>query len=469
MNAPIRLFDDTLTLLAEIDDYESAYFARKWYEYGEFNIVINKNKLYASKLDRGVIVMVAGHTDSVGIITEIEKSVDEGGHGSETIKAKGYEFKYVFNWRNVIPLAGKARYAIPGDVTIIQDTGNPIFNYDFKVSRVMVGSTCHIFYSDGGTVYHRTATDALCHTWSVGAATNLTTCYYPSVFRYGGIFYLIGHFGTEQGSMYIYTSADGITWTVANGGNPVFSNSTGIYTYTWSMSIAVIGSNMYFAVESADDETHSNIFGIAYSWDSFAHLTAGTCNFATNASATHIIANGGSPNLIYDQNKAALILMHSYINYDDVTYWQLRTAWATLTDSGTYWTPSAWTTSNNWGLVVDSINLLYPDFLSLPVDKTYGLLIGYLYDSTSNYQAYFDMTLDEFYDIISANISAETVMKQLVYDQCGLGADSARRIPNMTIATLRKEIHMFFPRVIQKCGMSCMILRMPLTCRLILR
>lgn len=436
MNVPIRLFDTSLNLLAEIDDYESLNFTRAWYDTGKFQIVINKNKLYADLLDRDVIVSVGGRDDSIGIITEIQKEVDEGGHGSETITATGYELKYIFSRRNVEPLAGKARYAIPGDITIIEDAGNPVFNYDFYVSRVMVGDTCHIYYTDAGTLYHRTATDVLCHTFSAGGACTIggstaTNCAYPFVFYSGTTYYLILQKTNDASpySYYMYTSSDGIAWTITNGGNKVFTAGTGIYTYTWGCSIVLVSGTMYFFTECATAATAGD-YGIGYSYAALSGLAAGTCNFNTNATADHIIQDSGSPCAIYVPSSASIMLFHGYVNYDDITYWQLRVSYNTVAAGAT-----GWVTSNNWGLAEDAINIVNPSFLSLPASKTYGLLLGYLYNSASNYQAYFNMTLDEFYNIVSANIPAETVIKQLVYDQAGAGADVARQFPNLSIAT----------------------------------
>ena len=439
MNVPIRLFNTALTLLAEIDDYESLVFDRSWYDAGQFEITINKNKLYASLLAKDVIIMVGDRADSVGIITEIKKRIGEEGKGSEEITAIGYELKYIFNRRNVEPMTGKARYAIPGDIDIIADAGNPIFNYDFNVNRVMVGDTCHIYYTDAGTLYHRTATDVLCNTWGAGGACTIggstaTNCAYPYVFYSGTTYYLILQKTNDASpySYYMYTSSDGIAWTITNGGAKVLTAGTGIYTYTWGCSIIVVDGVMYFFAECATTGDKA-IFGIGYSYAALANLGAGTCNFNTNATATHIIANAGSPNAIYVPDSDAVMLFHSYVNYDDITYWQLRVSYNIL--SGSPSLISGWTTSNNWGLLEDSTNIQNPNFLVLPASKTYDILLGYLYNNASNYQAYFDMTANDFYNVISANIPAETVIKQLVLDQAGTGADVARRFPNLSIAT----------------------------------
>jgi len=439
MNVPVRLFDTSLTLLAEIDDYENLYFERMWYEDGQFNITINKNKLYASLLAQDVIVMVGNRSDSIGIITQVQEVMGEEGKGSEEIIASGFQLKHIFARRSVEPASGKARYAIPGDITIIDDPGNPIFNYAFYVSRVMVGDVCHIYYTDGGTLYHRTASDVLLHTWSGGAACTIgggsaTNCAYPFVFYSGSTYYMILQRTNDASpySYYMYTSSNGVDWTITNGGNKVLTAGAGIYTYTWGASIILVDGYMYLFTECATAATAGD-YGIGYSYATLASLGTGTCNFNTNATAAHIIENSGCPNAIYVPDKTAIMLFHGYVNYSDVTYWQLRVSYNTL--SGGASLATGWTTSNNWNLALDSMNALNPSFLSLPATKTYPLLLGYLYNNASNYQAYFNMTLNEFYNIISANIPAETVIKQLVYDQAGIGAGASRLFPNLLVAT----------------------------------
>lgn len=441
MNVPVRLFDTSLNLLAEIDDYESLYFERMWYEDGQFNITINKNKLYASLLAQDVIVMVGNRSDSIGIITQVQEVMGEDGKGSEEIIASGFQLKHIFARRNVEPLAGKARYAIPGDITIIEDAGNPIFNYDFYVSRVMVGDVCHIYYTDAGTLYHRTASDVLLHTWSGGAACTIgggaaTNCAYPFVFYSGSTYYMILQRTNDASpySYYMYTSSDGVAWTITNGGNKVLTAGSGIYTFTWGASIVLVDGYMYLFTECAT-AAEAGDYGIGYSFATLASLAAGTCNFNTNATVDHIIEDAGCPSAVYVPDKNAFMLFHGYVNYDDITYWELRVSSSTLTDAGAYYTPDGWVTSNNWNLALDSMNALNPSFLALPASKTYDLLLGYLYNNASNYQDYFDMTLNEFYNIISANIPAETVVKQLVNDQAAAGAGASRLFPNLLIAT----------------------------------
>jgi hypothetical protein len=110
MSNPIRIFTSSLDFVAEVDDYETAYFERRWYGIGEFSITINYNKLFATEFQKGRIILIGNNYDSCGIISSLRYSVGEGGKGSETVTASGYQLKHIMSWRIVYPPAGQARY-----------------------------------------------------------------------------------------------------------------------------------------------------------------------------------------------------------------------------------------------------------------------------------------------------------------------------------------------------------------------
>lgn len=109
---PIRVYEQDLTLVGELDDYSSAYFTRSWYGAGKFAIQINANAVHASDLAKGRIVVFSRDTTRAGIITDINKKLDEGGKGSQIITATGYELTYIFSWRIVLPATGQDRYEV---------------------------------------------------------------------------------------------------------------------------------------------------------------------------------------------------------------------------------------------------------------------------------------------------------------------------------------------------------------------
>jgi hypothetical protein len=103
---PIRILTPVLDLLAEIDDYESLLFTRRWHEVGEFELRINRHKKHTELLQRGNLIMLDASRNKVGIIRHREIALDEGGKASETWLVKGIALKGVVARRITVPPAG---------------------------------------------------------------------------------------------------------------------------------------------------------------------------------------------------------------------------------------------------------------------------------------------------------------------------------------------------------------------------
>lgn len=117
IRAPVRIFDNALTLKTELDNYQSLYFARAWYGIGDFSMTMSLSALHADELARGRILCVNNDPNKCGIITEIVKSVDD--QGKETVTASGFELRHILSWRRVVPAAGQARWEHTGAVETI--------------------------------------------------------------------------------------------------------------------------------------------------------------------------------------------------------------------------------------------------------------------------------------------------------------------------------------------------------------
>jgi hypothetical protein len=104
----IRIFSKQLELLAEIDGYESLIFTRKYIGYGEFEININRHKLYTEYLQKGNIILIGTSYNKIGIIKKIEITLDEDGRNSETINVFGYTLESLLYQRLIIPPDGMA-------------------------------------------------------------------------------------------------------------------------------------------------------------------------------------------------------------------------------------------------------------------------------------------------------------------------------------------------------------------------
>lgn len=104
---PIRIIDSSFTLLAEIDDYESLQFIRRWYKVGEFELHININKNNTDKLKEDNLIILGTDYKKVGVIRHREIKIDENGKQSEELVVKGYTLKGIVSRRITVPPAGE--------------------------------------------------------------------------------------------------------------------------------------------------------------------------------------------------------------------------------------------------------------------------------------------------------------------------------------------------------------------------
>jgi len=127
---PIRIFDASLNLVTELDDYANAYFKRDWSGCGDFSIQTNYNTTHAADLQRGRIVMFDKNVKKVGIITKVSKAIGQTGKGSQVVTASGVELKGILGWRIVPPLSGDEYYTINNSAetvmkTLVSQNGGP--------------------------------------------------------------------------------------------------------------------------------------------------------------------------------------------------------------------------------------------------------------------------------------------------------------------------------------------------------
>jgi Siphovirus ReqiPepy6 Gp37-like protein len=100
---PIRILTPILDLLAEIDNYESLLFTRRWHEVGEFELRINRYKRHTELLQRGNLIMLGASRNKVGIIKHREIELDENGKKTENWLVKGIALKGVMAQRITVP------------------------------------------------------------------------------------------------------------------------------------------------------------------------------------------------------------------------------------------------------------------------------------------------------------------------------------------------------------------------------
>ncbi|MED4783432.1 siphovirus ReqiPepy6 Gp37-like family protein [Brevibacillus choshinensis] len=109
---PIRILSPDLTILGEIDDYESLSFTRRWHRPGEFEIHINRHKRNVDTLQKGNLVIIGRDTKKAGIIRHREITLDEGGKQTEVWKIVGQTLGALTADRIVIPLTGQSHFSV---------------------------------------------------------------------------------------------------------------------------------------------------------------------------------------------------------------------------------------------------------------------------------------------------------------------------------------------------------------------
>jgi Siphovirus ReqiPepy6 Gp37-like protein len=142
---PIRILTPALDLLAEIDNYESLLFTRRWHEVGEFELRINRYKRHTKLLQRGNPIMLGSHRNKVGIIRHREIELDETGKASENWLVKGIALKGVAAQRITVPPVGDSHDRANGSAETVmkhyvdRHVVNPI-DVKRKIDMIVIAS-----------------------------------------------------------------------------------------------------------------------------------------------------------------------------------------------------------------------------------------------------------------------------------------------------------------------------------------
>lgn len=100
---PIRIIDAEFNLLAEIDDYESLMWTRRWHKPGEFELHISVAKANVDKLQKGRIIVAGNKTAFI-----LHREISVGEAGEEEILIKGPTVASMVGRRITVPPVGLA-------------------------------------------------------------------------------------------------------------------------------------------------------------------------------------------------------------------------------------------------------------------------------------------------------------------------------------------------------------------------
>ncbi len=296
-------------------------------------------------------------------------------------------------------------------VPFIDEASNPVLPGAIETCRILMDDTMELWYtSAGGALYFVQATDALLKEFSSPVATDISACRFPVMF-YNPVdeyYYLFTHI-VDQGPIYVYNTWNGTTFAIRNNGQPIMERSSdlsSIYRNFWNPAVCLDEDEdtLHFVIECGAQGDQSDV-GLGYSHVSLAALmnaeTSGiSVSFNDNLSTEHIISGGGNPDIKTVPDRDAILILAGNVNIED-SYWRIRAHYAPKDLDLAF--ASSWTKSPHFKIDHDAMHTTDPDFIETP-GKTYGMLIGYMYNQSSSYQIYVDMTLNEFYDWIADGI-----------------------------------------------------------------
>lgn len=103
MKKPIRILSSSMDILAEIDNYNSMFFIRRFHSIGELELRMNRYKKDADKLQRGNLILIGNDLNKVFVIKHREIELDENGKITENWLIKGLALKSVIAQRITVP------------------------------------------------------------------------------------------------------------------------------------------------------------------------------------------------------------------------------------------------------------------------------------------------------------------------------------------------------------------------------
>lgn len=328
-----------------------------------------------------------------------------------------------------------------GEPSFHPDASNPVGPGIFGQSVIINSDgSCDDWWYLGSGVKHAVATDPYCRVWGTAvSATGIGTLgYYTDVFQDPAtptIWYLAisgSPDGTGHWPIYLYSSTDKNTWTIANGGNPILTPSatgTDYYYSLFNPSIMVIGSTWYMANDAGTSTGFSG-----YTLMASATGCPSSCNFNLNISASTINVTQGNPDLVYVPDRNAVMLFQS------PSLWGVIVT--TASTSSNLLLPASWTTQPCFNLWYPNVN--GPSDPTVYWSPTRGMkgfegLLSYSNYQTEGDQAYTNLTMDQFYDAVTHCQGPNAIVSSFA-NQTGTGNIVAATAPTISAPVINGNI-----------------------------
>ena len=277
------------------------------------------------------------------------------------------------------------------------EANDPILPDATEESIFMNGSQCDNWYHDtsDGMIYYAFANNSNCSNWVIGnnGAPILTGVSAPYVIKVDTTYYLAA-VKDSDGSVYLWSSTDKITWTPANGGNKIFTKSATNTDWNYNLgnpSIAVIGSTWHFLMEG------KNGIGGNYETHYSKSTLAEGPNFNTNMTANTVLPSpSGNTFLLYVPNRNALLAVYGDWGGPK---WRIRASSALLSTDLSK--SSSWVAAPGFRWLQKAGVHLADPTLVFADNKDWKVMLAYNYAQSQGYRAYGQLNIDQLYDLVT--------------------------------------------------------------------
>lgn len=138
-NKGVRVLSNSLAFLGEIDNFEELIFTTRLTSFGEFEIVINKNKPESQLLQHGNILFL--DASKAGIIEHVEIRFNKG---LEIVFASGFSLLHIISKRITFPFSKLNKWKLNSNgenvIKSLMDynLGNTVQSANRKMERVLI-------------------------------------------------------------------------------------------------------------------------------------------------------------------------------------------------------------------------------------------------------------------------------------------------------------------------------------------
>jgi len=316
--------------------------------------------------------------------------------------------------------------------TLITDANNPVISAGIESNILQDPNNATIiddWYRSNTQIYYTNTTNSTADNYGTPVLLSVfgSVAYFPYVVWDTATqkYYMFVQIGPGNSNIYLYNSTNKISWSEMNNGNPVLVSGATAATYQiFNPGVDIVNSS-YWPMLIEGKANGATVFTESYCYSNLTEL-----NWTKHLSSAAVINPGtgygaGSAYLKYVPDYNALLWVSGYTT---TSYWQIY-------DGGIFLNTDP-TVSTNW--IINSTPLITAS--SIPVadptlaitnnsgGNTYNIILQYNYNQASLYQAFSNLSLDDFFvQSVSAGTSVPTTYTSgsntiVVYNKTGIAA-----------------------------------------------